>query len=180
MALRCGMSGEAAPRHIIRSQVMMKPYGEVSASQQCNVYVPPPFQVMDVWNPKYVNKEELYLILCRFLSDVYLTWVTELFLQSKFLSALLNFYRHLMVNPRDHRVVVIESILCPSNFRNTLARALFVNFSVNWFWYSNWCTSLPIHSLYLSLLPPSPLSLPLSISLSLSLSLPLSLPPHSL
>ncbi len=26
---RCGMSGEAAPRHIIRSQVTMKPYGQV-------------------------------------------------------------------------------------------------------------------------------------------------------
>ena len=36
-----------------------------------------------------------------------------------------------MVNPRDHRVVVIESILCPSNFRNTLARVLFSHFGVS-------------------------------------------------
>ena len=26
---RCGMSGEPAPRYIIRSQVTMKPYGQV-------------------------------------------------------------------------------------------------------------------------------------------------------
>ena len=29
LSLRCGMSGEPAPRHILRSQVTMKPYGQV-------------------------------------------------------------------------------------------------------------------------------------------------------
>lgn len=36
-----------------------------------------------------------------------------------------------MVNPRDHRVVVIESLLCPTHFRNTLARVLFNHLSVS-------------------------------------------------
>lgn len=36
-----------------------------------------------------------------------------------------------MVNPRDHRVVVIESLLCPSHFRNTLARVLFNHLNVS-------------------------------------------------
>ena len=36
-----------------------------------------------------------------------------------------------MVNPREHRVVVVESLFCPSHFRNTLARALFSHFNVS-------------------------------------------------
>ena len=35
-----------------------------------------------------------------------------------------------MVNSKDYRVVVVEPLLCPSNFRNTLARALFNHFTV--------------------------------------------------
>ncbi|KAB0374560.1 hypothetical protein FD755_013052, partial [Muntiacus reevesi] len=37
---------------------------------------------------------------------------------------------HLLVNPRDRRVVVIESVLCPSHFRETLTRVLFKYFEV--------------------------------------------------
>ena len=39
--------------------------------------------------------------------------------------------RYLMVNPKDHRVVVVESLLCPHNFRNTLAKVLFNHFNVS-------------------------------------------------
>lgn len=39
-------------------------------------------------------------------------------------------FRHLLVNPRDRRVVVIESVLCPSHFRETLTRVLFKYFEV--------------------------------------------------
>lgn len=39
--------------------------------------------------------------------------------------------RILMVNPRDHRVVVVESLLCPTHFRNTLARVLFNHLNVS-------------------------------------------------
>ena len=35
-----------------------------------------------------------------------------------------------MVNPRDHRVVVVESLLSPTHFRNTLARVLFNHLNV--------------------------------------------------
>ena len=38
--------------------------------------------------------------------------------------------RYLMVNPKDYRVVVVEPLLCPTSFRNTLARAFFSHFSV--------------------------------------------------
>lgn len=43
--------------------------------------------------------------------------------------------RHLLVNPRDRRVVIIESILCPSHFRETLTKVFFKQFEVskpNW------------------------------------------------
>ena len=45
-----------------------------------------------------------------------------------------------MVNPKEYRVVVIESILCPTHFRNTLARVLFNHFSVSGVYshYSQW------------------------------------------
>jgi actin-related protein 10 len=72
----------------------MKPYGALQ----------------DVWDPKYLHREELYLILSRFLQNVYL--------------------KYLMVPSKDYRVVVVEPLLCPSHFRNTLARALFNHFSV--------------------------------------------------
>ena len=36
-----------------------------------------------------------------------------------------------MVNPREHRVVVVESLLCPTHFRNTLARVLFNHLNVS-------------------------------------------------
>lgn len=39
-------------------------------------------------------------------------------------------YRHLLVNPRDRRVVIIESILCPSHFRETLTKVFFKQFEV--------------------------------------------------
>ena len=38
--------------------------------------------------------------------------------------------RYLMVPSKDYRVLVVEPLLSPSHFRNTLARALFNHFSV--------------------------------------------------
>uniref|UniRef100_A0A8D2IMF5 Actin related protein 10 n=1 Tax=Varanus komodoensis TaxID=61221 RepID=A0A8D2IMF5_VARKO len=37
---------------------------------------------------------------------------------------------HLLVNPRDRRVVIVESVLCPSHFRETLTKVLFKYFEV--------------------------------------------------
>lgn len=39
-------------------------------------------------------------------------------------------YRHLLLTPKDRRVVVVESLLCPSVFRDTLAKVLFKHFDV--------------------------------------------------
>ncbi|XP_012519187.1 PREDICTED: actin-related protein 10 [Propithecus coquereli] len=57
-----------------------------------------------------INTEELYSYLKEFIHILY--------------------FRHLLVNPRDRRVVVIESVLCPSHFRETLTRVLFKYFEV--------------------------------------------------
>ncbi|CAL8078690.1 unnamed protein product [Calicophoron daubneyi] len=40
------------------------------------------------------------------------------------------YYRHLLVNPKDRRVVVVESILCTTEFRNLVANVLFEHFEV--------------------------------------------------
>ncbi|PWA27463.1 hypothetical protein CCH79_00000147 [Gambusia affinis] len=57
-----------------------------------------------------INTEELYAILKEFIHILY--------------------FRHLLVNPRDRRVVIIESILCPSQFRETLTKVFFKQFEV--------------------------------------------------
>uniref|UniRef100_A0A8I3P6V8 Actin-related protein 10 n=1 Tax=Canis lupus familiaris TaxID=9615 RepID=A0A8I3P6V8_CANLF len=57
-----------------------------------------------------INTEELYSYLKEFIHILY--------------------FRHLLVNPRDRRVVVIESVLCPSHFRETLTRVLFKYFEI--------------------------------------------------
>lgn len=57
-----------------------------------------------------INTEELYANLKEFIHTLY--------------------FRHLLVNPRDRRVVIIESILCPSHFRDTLAKVFFKQFEV--------------------------------------------------
>ncbi|KAK2864086.1 hypothetical protein Q7C36_003240 [Tachysurus vachellii] len=57
-----------------------------------------------------INTEELYTNLKEFIHTLY--------------------FRHLLVNPRDRRVVIIESILCPSHFRETLSRVFFKHFEV--------------------------------------------------
>ncbi|XP_028677032.1 actin-related protein 10 [Erpetoichthys calabaricus] len=57
-----------------------------------------------------VNTEELFSLLKDFIHMLY--------------------FRHLLVNPRDRRVVIIESVLCPSHFRETLTKVFFRYFEV--------------------------------------------------
>uniref|UniRef100_A0AAY5EFX2 Actin related protein 10 n=1 Tax=Electrophorus electricus TaxID=8005 RepID=A0AAY5EFX2_ELEEL len=57
-----------------------------------------------------INTEELYANLKEFIHTLY--------------------FRHLLVNPRDRRVVIIESILCPSHFREMLSKVFFKHFEV--------------------------------------------------
>ncbi|XP_030069939.1 actin-related protein 10 [Microcaecilia unicolor] len=57
-----------------------------------------------------INTEELYSYLKEFIHMLY--------------------FRHVLVNPRDRRVVVVESVLSPSHFRETLTKVLFKYFEV--------------------------------------------------
>ncbi|KAJ8390840.1 hypothetical protein AAFF_G00099720 [Aldrovandia affinis] len=57
-----------------------------------------------------INTEELYSNLKDFIHMLY--------------------FRHLLVNPRDRRVVIVESVLCPSLFRETLTKVFFKHFEV--------------------------------------------------
>uniref|UniRef100_S4RMQ9 Actin related protein 10 n=1 Tax=Petromyzon marinus TaxID=7757 RepID=S4RMQ9_PETMA len=58
----------------------------------------------------HVNTDELYQNLKDFIHMLY--------------------FRHLLVNPRDRRVVVVESMLCPTYFREAVARVFFKHFEV--------------------------------------------------
>lgn len=40
------------------------------------------------------------------------------------------YFTYLAVNPRDRKVVIVESIFCPTKFRQTLAKVLFTQFEV--------------------------------------------------
>ncbi|XP_066943222.1 actin-related protein 10 [Macrobrachium rosenbergii] len=40
------------------------------------------------------------------------------------------YFRHLLVNPKDRRVVVVENVLSPSKIRNTIAKVLFRHYEV--------------------------------------------------
>nr|CAD7455912.1 unnamed protein product [Timema tahoe] len=58
----------------------------------------------------YANEEQLYDFLVDFFHNIC--------------------FRHLLVSPKDRRVVIVESLLCPTLFRETLAKALFQHFEV--------------------------------------------------
>merc|ERR1719376_844755 len=65
-------------------------------------------EVVDVWD--YSSAAELYENLKTLLYTL--------------------IFRHLLVTPKDRRVVVVESFLCPSEFRETLAEVLFKHYEV--------------------------------------------------
>lgn len=83
-----------------------------------------------------INTEELYAILKEFIHLLYFRWgcfVHKCLNARVELPKILPFvsFRHLLVNPRDRRVVIIESILCPSHFRETLTKVFFKQFEVS-------------------------------------------------
>ncbi|KAK3730366.1 hypothetical protein QZH41_014847, partial [Actinostola sp. cb2023] len=63
-----------------------------------------------VFNNEKRNPDELYAVLRDFIHKIY--------------------FRYLLVNPRDRRVVICESVLCPTLFRETLAKVMFRHFEV--------------------------------------------------
>ena len=56
------------------------------------------------------NEDELFYILREFLHSIY--------------------FKYLLVNPKERKVVISESLLAPMKFRNTLAKVLFKYFDV--------------------------------------------------
>ncbi|XP_041351944.1 actin-related protein 10-like [Gigantopelta aegis] len=63
-------------------------------------------KVVKLWN--YSNTDDLYEQLKDFFYRLY--------------------FRHLLITPKDKHVVVVESLLCPSDFRETLAKVLFLHY----------------------------------------------------
>uniref|UniRef100_A0A2A4K3L3 Actin-related protein 10 n=1 Tax=Heliothis virescens TaxID=7102 RepID=A0A2A4K3L3_HELVI len=41
------------------------------------------------------------------------------------------YFRHVLVNPKERKVVVVESLLTPTLFRETLAKVLFTHYEVS-------------------------------------------------
>ncbi|XP_071160920.1 protein phosphatase 1 regulatory subunit 37-like [Mytilus edulis] len=66
-------------------------------------------KIVKIW--EFSSTEELYENLKNFLFQL--------------------FFRSLLVNAKDRRLVVCESILCPSQVRETLAKVLFIHFEVS-------------------------------------------------
>ncbi|KAG8229891.1 hypothetical protein J437_LFUL009755 [Ladona fulva] len=58
----------------------------------------------------YRNEEDLYNLLLHFVHYLY--------------------FKHLLVSPKDRRVVIVESLLSPTPFRETLAKVLFHHYEV--------------------------------------------------
>ncbi|XP_035206210.1 actin-related protein 10-like isoform X2 [Stegodyphus dumicola] len=65
-------------------------------------------KITRVWN--YQGKDDLFIILKEFVHKLY--------------------FKYLAVNPKDRRAVIVESVLCPTLFRNTLAEVLFMHFEI--------------------------------------------------
>lgn len=63
-----------------------------------------------VTNEQDRNPDELYAVLRDFLHQIY--------------------FRYLLVNPRDRRVIICESVLCSTLWRNAIAKVLFKHFEV--------------------------------------------------
>ena len=59
----------------------------------------------------YTNEVELYDWLVEFLKTI--------------------FFKYVLVSPKDRKVVIVESVLCPTIIKEKLARALFVHFDVS-------------------------------------------------
>ncbi|EFX72709.1 hypothetical protein DAPPUDRAFT_308104 [Daphnia pulex] len=63
-----------------------------------------------VYLHEYSNEKELHFNLVKFLHHI--------------------FFKYLLVNHRERRIVIVESLLCPTEFREILANVLFVHFEV--------------------------------------------------
>lgn len=84
-----------------------------------------------------VKSDELYDLLVEFIHTLYFRFVSVILFVEYYATdfkLILNFWcRHLLVSPKDRRVVVVESVLCPTTTREVIAKALFIHFEVEWF-----------------------------------------------
>jgi actin-related protein 10 len=58
----------------------------------------------------YKNQQELYDQMVEFVQKL--------------------FFKYVLVSPKDRKVVIVESVLCPTDIRETLAKVLFCHFEV--------------------------------------------------
>ncbi|KAF5301426.1 hypothetical protein FQA39_LY02155 [Lamprigera yunnana] len=105
---KLGLSGEFAPRCIIRSEVSCRETGVVR-------------NIRD-----FKNADDLYNLLVDFIHILY--------------------FKYALLSPKDRPVVVVESLLCPTIFRETLAKVLFCHYEVSML------LSVPSHLVSLSTL----------------------------
>ncbi|XP_065920591.1 actin-related protein 10-like [Dysidea avara] len=94
---KVGMSGEPAPRFIIRSKTRLKLSGKT-------------VNVLDkelLWSPQKLAK-----VMTSFMKDIFLNY--------------------LLTNPKDSRVIIVESLVNPMAIRNALAHALFKQLNVSY------------------------------------------------
>uniref|UniRef100_A0A8D8DHP7 Actin-related protein 10 n=1 Tax=Culex pipiens TaxID=7175 RepID=A0A8D8DHP7_CULPI len=74
----------------------------------------------------YANESELYDQLVEFLKMI--------------------FFKYVLVSPKERKIVIVESVLCPTQIRENLAKALFCHFDVSSIYY------VPLHLVVLSTL----------------------------
>lgn len=121
------MSGEPSPRFIIPSKTRIKSSGKVSkctnalyvqhklASERNGHRTPENSPEVD---KNYGLFHERYLFKVRNIYDIKeIQWYTYLF-------------SYLLINPKDNRVVIVESLISPVTLRNSLAEALFQHLNV--------------------------------------------------
>lgn len=63
----------------------------------------------------YKDQNDLYDMLVEFIQLIY--------------------FKYALISPKDKPIVLVESILCPTLFRSTLAKVLFSHYEVSAIWY---------------------------------------------
>uniref|UniRef100_A0A1I8GTS5 Actin-related protein 10 n=1 Tax=Macrostomum lignano TaxID=282301 RepID=A0A1I8GTS5_9PLAT len=95
---KCGIAGEFAPRWISPSVAVKTRVGEAPLQ---SIGVP-----RNVWD--YKEKDDLRALLVDFFHSIY--------------------FKYLLVNPKERPVLLVESVLCPTLIRDTVADVLFHHF----------------------------------------------------
>lgn len=110
LLFRLGFGGEFAPRAIVNSEVRCKETGNMR-----NIF-------------SYSDSQDLYDLLVDFIHVIYFKYVFACCLT---LFSILVYCRHILLSPKDRPVVIVESLLCPTLFRETLAKVLFVHYEIS-------------------------------------------------